>query len=156
MKKFLCLVLVSMLAVSVFAACGKSDGAGDSQKTADTNQAQIEEPVESEEPVENEKPVESSTPAPNNKPSKKPASNVPSAATPAPSTNKEVLTEDNAPDVYLVVDSDDNAASISYHLKGCSLLGGGESQKVAWEMIKTLGFRQCPKCNPPQYEGYIE
>ena len=156
MKKLLCLVLVLMLAMSVFSACGKSDGAGDSQKTADTNQAQIEEPVESNNPIESEKPVESSTPAPNSKPVKKPANNAPSAATPAPSTNKEVVTEDSAPDVYLVIDSDDNAASISYHLKDCSLLGGGQSQKVAWEMIKTLGFRQCPKCNPPQYEGYIE
>lgn len=156
MKKLLCLVLALMLAVSVFAACGKSDDTDDSQKTADTNQAQIEEPVGSNNPIESEKPVESSTPAPNSKPAKKPASDVPSAAVSAPSKNKEVVTEDDAPDVYLVIDSDDNVASISYHLKECSLLKGGESQKIAWEMVKTLGFRQCPKCNPPQYEGYIE
>ncbi len=155
MKKLLCLVLALVLALSVFAACGKGNNADEPQKTGNPNQAQIEEPVESKTPYESPAPVESSTPS-TSKPAKKPASNVPSAATPAPSTNKDVVTEDSAPDVYLVVDSDDNAASISYHLKGCSLLGGGESLKAAWEMIKTLGFRQCPKCNPPQYEGYIE
>lgn len=156
MKKFLCLVLALMLAVSVFAACGKKDNVDDSQKTADTNQTQIDEPVESEEPIESEPPAESSNPAPAKKPAKKPANNVPSAATPAPSINKEVVTESEAPEVYLAVGSDDNATSISYHLKDCKLISGTESHKVAWAMIKELGFRQCPKCNPPRYEGYIE
>ncbi len=155
MKKFLCLVLALVLATSVFAACGKKDDVDEPQKSADTNQAQIEEPVESETPDESPAPVESSTPS-TSKPAKKPASDVPSAATPAPSSNKEVVTEDSAPDVYLVIDSDDNAVKISYHLKDCSLLKDKQPQKVAWEMVKTLGFRQCPKCNPPQYEGYIE
>lgn len=156
MKKLLCLVLALVLALSVFAACGKKDNADDPQKTGDPNSAQVEEPVENEEPAESEKPAESSTPAPTNKPSKKPANEVPSAATPAPSTNKEVVTESEAPDVYLAVGSDDNATSISYHLKDCKLISGIESHKVAWAMVKELGFRQCPKCNPPRYEGYIE
>lgn len=115
MKKLLSLVVVIILSLCTFAACGNDSKA--------------------------DKKIENS---------------IPSDAIPAPSENKEVVTEDNAPDVYLVMDNDDNAASISYHLKDCSLLSGGNPQKVAWEMVKTLGFRQCPKCNPPQYEGYIE
>ncbi len=150
MKKLLCLVLALVLTVSLFAACGKGNDVDEPQKTVDPNQAQIEEPVESETPDESPAPVESS------KPAKKPSGDVPSAATPAPSTNKEVVTEDKAPDVYLVVDSDDNAVKISYHLKDCSLLKDKQPQKISWEIIQTLGFRQCPKCNPPQYQGYIE
>ena len=156
MKKFLSLVLVLMLAVSVFAACGKKDNAQTPESTGESDKTQVEEPIENNNTEETPSPVESDKTSSGKKPAKKPTNDIPSAATPAPSTNKEVVTEDNAPDVYLVIDSDDNAASISYHLKGCNLLKGREPQKVAWEMVKTLGFRQCPKCNPPQYEGYIE
>ncbi len=156
MKKLLCLVLVLVLSLSVFAACGKDNDTNEPDKTGEPNNAQVEEPIENDSP--DETPVSAVNYDTNggNKPAKKPASDVPSAAVSAPSKNKEVVTEDDAPDVYLVIDSDDNVASISYHLKECSLLKGGESQKIAWEMVKTLGFRQCPKCNPPQYEGYIE
>lgn len=156
MKKFLCFVLVLVLAVNVFAACGKDNDTNEPDKTGEPNNAQVEEPIENGTPEETPSPVKNDSNSSGNKPAKKPTSDIPSAATPAPSENKEVVTDNEAPDVYLVVDNDDNAASISYHLKDCSLLKGGESQKVAWEMIKTLGFRQCPKCNPPQYEGYIE
>ena len=156
MKKFLSLVLVLVLSLSVFAACSKDNDTNEPDKTSEPNSTQVEEPIENDTPDETPSPVESNKTNSGKKPAKKPTSDIPSAAVPAPSTNKEVVTEDSAPDVYLIVDSDNNAASISYHLKDCSLLKGGESQKVAWEMIKTLGFRQCPKCNPPQYEGYIE
>lgn len=155
MKKFLCLALALVLALSVFVACGKSDNTDDTNKAGEQTPANVEEPIENEEPVESEEPAESSAPAPS-KPSKKPASEIPSAATPAPSVNKEVVTENNAPDVYLAIDSEDNATSISYHLKDCKLIKGTNTQKVAWAMVKELGFRQCPKCNPPRYEGYIE
>ncbi len=150
MKKLLCLVLALVLAVSVFAACGKKDDVDDPQKTGEPNQAQIEEPVESETPDESPAPVESS------KPAKKPQSNNEPSVTPAPSSNKTVVTGSDAPDVYLVTGSNDNAASISYHLSGCALLKTGQIQPIQWEVVKSLAFRQCPKCNPPRYEGYIE
>ncbi len=150
MKKLLCLVLALVLTVSVFAACGKGNNADEPQKTGNPDKAQIEEPIESNEPAEDNVPNDSS------KPAKKPSGDAPSATTPAPSTNKEVVTESEAPDVYLVLDTDDNAVRISYHLKDCSLLKDKQPQKISWEMIQTLGFRQCPKCNPPQYQGYIE
>jgi len=131
MKKLLCLVLALVLALSVFTACGKKN---DSDK---------------------EKPAtEEATPAENEDNTK--GDNVTSADVPAPSDNKEVVTAENAPDVYLVMGGDDNAVSISYHLKGCKHLSGVESQQINWDMVKTLGFRQCPECNPPRYEGYIE
>ncbi|MBQ3118706.1 MAG: hypothetical protein IJC10_02965 [Clostridia bacterium] len=156
MKKFLSLVLVLVLSLSVFAACGKGNDTNEPDKTGEANNTQVEELIENNKADETPAPAANDSTSSGNKPAKKPTSNIPSAATPAPSENKDVVTENNAPDVYLVINSDDNAATISYHLKECNLLKGGESQKVAWEMIKTLGFRQCPKCNPPQYEGYIE
>ncbi len=155
MKKFLCLVLALVLAMSVFVACGKNDEQSNVPASGESEKTEMNTPAE-DKVEETEAPAESGKPA-QNKPAKKPAkSDVPAAATPAPSTNKEVVTEGSAPDVYLAVDSDDNATSISYHLKGCGLLKGTNPQKVAWDMVKTLGFRQCPKCNPPRYEGYIE
>lgn len=153
MKKFLCLLLVLVLSLSVFVACGKDEEVDNSKKT---NPTQVEEPVENNEPVDETTPVESNTPAPAKKPSKKTESNTEPSATPAPSENKTVVTADNAPDVYLVTGSSDNAASISYHLSSCALLKTGQLQPVQWDVVKTLAFRQCPKCNPPRYEGYIE
>lgn len=127
MKKFLCLVLALVLAMSIFAGCGKS-------KTND----------------------ETPTPTEQSEPPKNTGSEKTEYDLPEPSTNKEVVTEEEAPDVYLVMNTEDNAASISYHLKDCKLLKTGDSQKVAWEMVKTLGFHQCPECNPPRYEDYNE
>ena len=154
MKKKLSLVLVLVLTLSVFAACGKNSDTNEPDKTGEPNNTQVEEPTGNNTPDETPSHAENDNNS--SKTDKKTTSDVPSAAVPAPSDNKDVVTEDNAPDVYLVIDSEDNAASVSYHLKGCNLLKDGESQKIAWEMIKTLGFRQCPQCNPPQYKGYIE
>ena len=145
MKKLLCLAITLVLAMSIFAGCGKTD---------ENNAPNQNATVESGEPVENNAEVPENKDADKTEGTK--AEEAPELTQPAPSTNKEVVTAEEAPEVYLVVGGDDNAASISYHLKGCKLLEGGESQKVAWEMIKTLGFRQCPECNPPQYEEYVE
>lgn len=68
----------------------------------------------------------------------------------APSTNKTVIHNDEeAPTVYWTID-------ISYHLKGCPELEGKEVSEISWAMVKEVGLRQCPVCNPPQYENYIE
>ncbi len=79
-----------------------------------------------------------------------------SAPTPVPpSTNKEVVSDDQAPEeIYWLPTNSDNM--LTYHLKGCPQLEGKEAQKVNWEFVKTLGLRQCPECNPPQYEGYVD
>lgn len=150
MKKLLCLVLALVLAMSIFAACGKKgDEGADTPKTEETGK-----PAENNEAgeVAEEGKVESEAA---NEGEKAPEAEV-EYDLPEPSENKEVVTEEKAPDVYLVMNSENNAANISYHLKGCKLLEGGESQKIAWEMVKTLGFHQCPECNPPRYEGYNE
>lgn len=68
----------------------------------------------------------------------------------APSSNKTVIkNDDEAPTVYWAVD-------ISYHLKGCPELEGKDVSEVSWAMVKEIGLRQCPVCNPPQYENYVE
>jgi len=147
MKKLLCIALALMLTMSIFAGCGKTE------KT-DAPEQNVTEDSGKQSETKTDAPEGKSSDAPEGK--KDDGTPAPELTQPAPSTNKEVVTEEEAPDVYLVMGGDDNAASISYHLEGCKLLEGGESQKIAWEMVKTLGFRQCPECNPPQYEEYVE
>ena len=67
----------------------------------------------------------------------------------APSSNKTIVSEEDAPKVFWAMD-------IVYHLENCSDLSGRESQEVPWSMVKEIGLRQCPVCNPPQYEQYVE
>ena len=130
MNKLLCIILTLVLAMSLLAGCKKSENNTEAPTTAE--QSEATESTNNDKNTEQEYDV------------------------PEPSDNKEVVTAEEAPDIYLILNSDDNAASISYHLKNCKLLSGAEAQKVAWEMIETLGFRQCPECNPPRYENYIE
>lgn len=153
MKKLLCLLLVLTLAMGIFASCGKKDEGADPAPVAEDAGTPAETGTEVEEVPEV---TESTEEKEEKKDDKKEDAEEVEYDVPEPSENKEVVTEDEAPTVYLVVGGDDNAASISYHLDGCKLLSGGEKQEVAWEMVKTLGFRQCPECNPPQYEGYVE
>lgn len=78
------------------------------------------------------------------------------APTPVPpSSNKEVVADDKAPkEIYwLVTDSGNN---LTYHLKNCPQISGKDAQKVGWDIVKSIGLRQCPECNPPQYEGYVD
>ncbi len=70
-------------------------------------------------------------------------------ATLAPSTNKTVVTEETAPDIYWDY-------SIAYHLKCCEAMQTKKPEKIAWALVKEIALRQCPTCNPPQYENYIE
>lgn len=149
MKKLLCLVLALVLATSIFTACGKkNEDNADTPKTEETGK-----PAESGEVTEESKAAAEGEEV-------KEGEKAPEAEVkydiPEPSENKEVVTEEKAPDVYIVMDSPDNKVSISYHLKDCKLIKGSNPQQIAWEMVKTLGFHQCPECNPPRYEGYVE
>lgn len=78
-----------------------------------------------------------------------------SESTPVPpSSNKEVVTDDKAPsEIYWLMGDSNN---LTYHLKSCPQLKDKEAQKVDWNLVKTIGLRQCPECNPPQYEGYVD
>lgn len=71
-----------------------------------------------------------------------------------PSSNKEVVSDDKAPTEIYWLMSDSN--NLTYHLKDCKTLEGKDAQKVDWNLVKTIGLRQCPECNPPQYEGYAD
>lgn len=64
------------------------------------------------------------------------------------STNTEVVTEEKAPKVFWTMD-------ITYHVENCKTLADAESQEVPWSLVKEIGLRQCPECNPPRYEGYV-
>lgn len=138
MKKFLCLVLTLILAMSLFVGCSKTE------ETVKPESTQKSESAENG----NETPT-------GKKPSEQ-ASSVPSASVPETATNKEVATAETAPDVYIASGSKDNAVNISYHLKDCSLIEGLTINKMPWDSVKELGFWQCPNCNPPRYEGYVE
>lgn len=70
-------------------------------------------------------------------------------ATLAPSTNKTVVTAETAPDIYWDY-------TIAYHLKGCEAMQVKKPEKISWALVQEIALRQCPVCNPPQYENYIE
>ncbi len=77
-----------------------------------------------------------------------------SVPTPVPeSSNKEVVSDDKAPDKIFWLMSGDN--NLTYHLENCAQIKDKGAQEVSWEIVKTIGLRQCPECNPPQYEGYV-
>ena len=79
-----------------------------------------------------------------------------SAPTPVPpSSNKEVVTDEKAPkEIYWLVTDPGN--NLTYHLKDCPQISGKDAQKIGWDVVKSIGLRQCPECNPPQYEGYVD
>ena len=142
MKKLLSILLVCVLSVSLFVACGEKDDVKEesnvltqeeSQETpeVDNGAEKSEEPKKAEKPKKTEKPL-------------------------AVSENKDVATKDTAPEIHIISNGGANNARICYHLKDCKLLNGTEHQKVTWEMIEMIQFRQCPECNPPRYENYVE
>lgn len=74
------------------------------------------------------------------------------AAPAIPDLNKTVVKEENAPKIFWKAD-------IAYHLENCPTLKEGvetKSQEIPWAVAKEIGLRQCPVCNPPRYEGYVE
>ncbi len=67
----------------------------------------------------------------------------------APSSNKEVATEETAPKIFWAMD-------VAYHLQDCQVISGVDAKEIPWSMVQEIGLRQCPECNPPRYENYIE
>ena len=145
MKKLLSVLLVCVLSVSLFVACGEKDEVKEEYNIltqeeskdapeVDNGTEDVEEPKKAETPKKSEK-------------AEKPL---------ATSENKDVVTKDTAPEIHIISNGGTNNARICYHLKDCKLLSGTEHQKVTWEMIEMIQFRQCPECNPPRYENYVE
>lgn len=116
-----------ILCVMLLVMCGCGNHKADTQPT--------ESPVASETPTET--PQESST-------TPTPIQSL------EPSTNKEVVKDETkAPEVYWTMD-------VAYHLSDCPELENKDNTLVTWQMVKDIGLRQCPKCNPPQYVDYID
>lgn len=141
MKKLLSILLVCILALSVFAACGKKDEI----KTNEEPAANFQEDVKNEPEVSN-----------NEEKTEEPKKEEVSYTPVKPSENTEVVTAKTAPEVYIISSGGTDNAHLCYHLESCKLLNGTENQKVTWEMIEMIQFRQCPECNPPRYEDYVE
>lgn len=133
MKKLFSILLVCFISVSVFVACGEKDEPKDESYplTQEEPQNIPQDDNGSEKPKNTEEPL-------------------------AVSENKDIVTKDTAPEVHIITNGGTENASISYHLKDCKLLSETEHQKVTWEMIEMIQFRQCPECNPPRYKDYVE
>ena len=145
MKKLLSILLICVLATSLFVACGKKDEPKDETNIL-TQEEQQDAPEVDNGTEEVEEPKKAETPKKTEK-KEKPL---------AVSDNKEVATSKTAPDVHIISSGGSDNASICYHLESCKLLKGTEHQKVTWEMIEMIQFRQCPECNPPRYADYVE
>ena len=87
--------------------------------------------------------------AENETPSEQPAKDLP-----AVSENKEVVTNDQAPKVFIMQNGENEEDGLTYHLESCPLLEGKEAQEMSWEIVQMIGYWQCPTCNPPRYENY--
>ncbi|MBR5236318.1 MAG: hypothetical protein IKW06_02970 [Clostridia bacterium] len=124
MKRILFLALTVMLMLSI-SACGKKQSYDPTG--ADKAQLGFETEVPATEDLEVSEPI------------------VPLA----PSSNKEVVTDEEAPEVFWAMDT-------AYHLENCPELLDVQYSSVSWDMVKQIQLRQCPFCNPPQYEGYVE
>ena len=148
MKKLLSILLVCAISLSLFVACGEKDEIKEEhniltqEEPQDVPEADNEE-VESPKTEEPKKEEKTEKPQKSEKPLKT-------------SENKEVATTETAPEVFIIEDGGDNNARICYHLENCKTLQGTKHQKVTWEFIEMLQFRQCPECNPPRYAGYVE
>ena len=136
MKKYVLLTLAMVLCLSVV-GCAKE--VQEEQPSATPAAGASAEAEATEAPKED---------APEAEATKAPAAEKTSAPTqkPKPATNETVVKDEKAPKVYWAMDT-------YYHLAGCS--AGNGAQEVAWEMVKEIGLRQCPTCNPPRYENYV-
>lgn len=134
------LVLVSALLLCTACGCAKKDIESTPTKAPEQTQEAAETPVASASSESNE--------------SIKTDDKKASAPTPVPeSKNKEVVSDDKAPDkIYWLMTGENN---LTYHLENCAQIKDKGAQEVNWEIVKTIGLRQCPECNPPQYEGYV-
>lgn len=147
MKKIISLSLTLLLAVGLFSACGcakkeHTDNITEPEASSDT--AAITDSVESDSPDNDYTSQTDSEDSTENF----------NADLPDVSDNKEVVNDENAPKVFMIQDAESNADKLTYHLEDCKKLEGKEVVEVSWEYIKTVGFWQCPDCNPPRYENY--
>ncbi len=137
MKKLLSLAMVLALALSLLSGCGC---------------AKQKEPANSAAPAASVAPAEGEqTPA---EESGTVSESEPNPDKPAVSENKEVVTKEQAPKIFMIKNPDSNTDSLTYHLENCTVGEGKEMQEVSWDMVKAIGFWQCPTCNPPRYEDY--
>ena len=148
MKKFLCLVLALVISSSFMIGCSNDN----TNASPDLEQSDVvpSDTANSETPKESENVPENTGEKSVNNPATQPKN---------PVASSKVLSSENLddkPDIYFISTGGSDADSISYHLKDCSALSGKEYQKISWEMVTALGFRNCAKCTPPKYEGYIE
>lgn len=147
MKKFLCLILVLILSMSVFAACGNNE-----ENPKNENDVVLQNETNNETEVINEESKESDLTINEDTPKKETNS-------PKDKVKKIEIKEDSknnqTQDFYLILNGT-NEENITYHTQKCPLLKDKEIQKTSWEMITMLQFRHCAKCNPPKYEGYVE
>jgi len=59
-------------------------------------------------------------------------------------------------DIYAIVVGGTGDDNISYHFVDCKKLNGKKYEEISIEAIQMIGLRQCNKCKPPKYEGYID
>lgn len=132
MKKLLLIALSLSFVLGTFTGCGKTRGAENTVPPTDTSEtvASSAEPDE----TKNE--------------------NAENPNRPEISENKQVVTESEAPEVYLLVNTENTSDGLTYHLADCTLLDGKEKNKITWSMVKAIGLWQCAECNPPRYEDY--
>ena len=149
MKKLLSLTMAFALAATLLTGCGCSKQEDTANEDVPTEAAV---PGNEEAPAEGgQAPADDAAPAEGNS---APAENQPAPERPAVSENKEVVTKEQAPKVFLIQNPDSGTDTLTYHLENCKLGEGNEMQEVSWEMVQTIGFWQCPECNPPRYEDY--
>lgn len=158
MKKLLIVLLAALLVVSMV-SCSKQAADTDkvSSEQTETPVAETEKIAseKSTEPASSEVPPVAKTPSKQDvskdapKASAEPEPEIEAVVTHAPSTNKTVVTSENAPTVFWAMDT-------LYHLEGCKSLEGKDSNQISWSVVEQVMLRQCPVCNPPQYAGYVE
>lgn len=152
MKKILCLLLAAAAAVSI-AGCSEGETQPTVSPAATASAPSTAATSEASAPAEAEA---GNAPSSDSAASGSAGSDSSEDGPVAPSSNTEVVTSENAPAVFIILNSEDSTDNITYHLEGCEKLEGKDSQQVSWEMIQTIGYHQCPVCNPPRYEGYVE
>ena len=146
MKKIWTLSLALMMAASLLAGCGCAKKDADAPAT----QTEAGAPAEGSETA----PAEGSEATPAGEEASDTSEAPASVELPAVSENKEVVKKEQAPKVFLIENPKNNADSLTYHLESCPKLKGQNAKEASWEMIQTIGFWQCPECNPPRYEDY--
>ena len=138
MKSLCKIIILALMLGSLLAGCSCAKKAGE-QPAAVPSASAAPSAAAAENSAAPEENKAGSTPAP----------------TLAPSVNKEVAIDKSAPKVFWCIDAE-GSMNTAYHLDGCSGLEGKKAQEVSWEMVKSIGLRQCPVCNPPRYEGYVD